>query len=269
VIAEVAGGLAHAHARGVTHRDVKPGNILLDRAERAHLADFGIARLSDATATTGAGFVVGTAAYLAPEQVRAERAGPPADVYALGLVLLECVTGRRAYPGTFNEAAVARLTTSPEIPPTVPPALAAIITEATARDPSRRPSAATLAHLLRQPAGSEPPTVVDARTAVMKALPRAAARRSRARRARVATAVALGAGIALAGAVVVVDRAGSGPPSPTIVTTTPTTGATPATPPPTTVAPPASTTIAAPPTTAPAPTVATHGNPKGKKKGRG
>ena len=104
-ITAVADGLSHAHACGVVHRDVKPSNILVDRDGAPHLADFGVARLVDATATTGAGFIIGTAAYLAPEQVRGERIGPPADVYALGLVLLECLTGRRAFPGTFNEAA--------------------------------------------------------------------------------------------------------------------------------------------------------------------
>jgi serine/threonine protein kinase len=112
----LAAGLAHAHAAGVTHRDVKPANILVDGAGRPHLADFGIARLSAVTTATAAGFVIGTAAYLAPEQVRAEPVGPPADVYALGLVLIECLTGERCFPGSFQEAAMAHLAHPPELP---------------------------------------------------------------------------------------------------------------------------------------------------------
>jgi serine/threonine protein kinase len=111
--AEVADALAHAHAKGIIHRDVKPGNILLDEDGRAQLTDFGIARLVDSNATTGltaTGHVIGTAAYLAPEQVRGEQVGASADVYALGLVLLECCSGARAFPGTGIEAAMARLT---------------------------------------------------------------------------------------------------------------------------------------------------------------
>ena len=107
--AHVAAGLAHAHAAGVTHRDVKPANILIDAAGRPRLADFGIARLSEVTTATAAGVVLGTAAYLAPEQVRAEPVGPPADIYALGVVLIECITGERCFPGSFPEAAMAHL----------------------------------------------------------------------------------------------------------------------------------------------------------------
>ena len=96
---------------------MKPANILVDGAGRPHLADFGIARLSAVTTATAAGFVIGTAAYLAPEQVRAEPVGPPADVYALGLVLIECMTGERCFPGSFQEAAMAHLAHPPECRP--------------------------------------------------------------------------------------------------------------------------------------------------------
>jgi hypothetical protein len=151
LVAIVADGVQHAHDCGIVHRDIKPANILLDRSGRPHLADFGIARLMDATATTAAGFVMGTASYLAPEQVRADRVGPPADVYALGLVLLECLTGERAFPGTFNEAAAAHLARDPSIPASVAPWLAAIIRSATARPALARPSAGRVAAALRMP----------------------------------------------------------------------------------------------------------------------
>jgi serine/threonine protein kinase len=93
----LAEALAHAHAIGVVHRDVKPGNVLFDGDGNVHLTDFGIARLTDVTAITATGFVIGTAAYLAPEQVNGDGATPASDIYALGLVLLEALTGERAY----------------------------------------------------------------------------------------------------------------------------------------------------------------------------
>jgi serine/threonine protein kinase len=278
LIAEVADGLAHAHARGVTHRDVKPGNILIDGNRRARLADFGIARIVDATPTTGAGFVIGTAAYLAPEQVRGERVGPAADIYALGLVLLECLTGRRAFPGTFAEAAIAHLTKAPEIPGTVAPWLGGLAAAMTLRDPSMRPTAASLAQSLRHPPAGAPPTVPVAATApptvaagpATAVLPPAARVRHR-RRARWPLGLGLfvASVLGVAGALYAVEQADSTPGSPPVVpatTTVPTTVATTA-PPPTSVAPPP-TTVA--PTTAPAATTtANNGSGKGKKKGHG
>lgn len=112
----MAAALAYVHRAGVVHRDIKPANILLDRDGGAHLADFGIARLVDATGMTSTGLALGTPAYLAPEQVQGGRIGPPADVYALGLVLLECLTGARAFTGTASEMTAARLHHAPELP---------------------------------------------------------------------------------------------------------------------------------------------------------
>jgi serine/threonine protein kinase len=276
IMAAVADGLAHAHARGVTHRDVKPGNILLDEAGQAHLADFGIARLADGTPTTGAGFVIGTAAYLAPEQVRSGRVGPAADVYALGLVLLECLTGQRAYPGTFAEAAIAHVTKPPEIPSTVPTWLGAIVASATAHDAALRPSAASIAGALRRPPAADgPPTApltqVPLHTDVLP-VPPAPAPPSRARRRRwrgpAALAVAVVTTAGVAGVLFAVDQSDSTPGTPPVVPAPSTTGAptTAATVPPTTVAPTPPTT--SPPTTA-ATTTASHANGKGKDKNKG
>ncbi len=115
--AQVAEALAYAHGRGVVHRDVKPGNVLLGAGERVKLADFGIARLiGDTVRHTKTGHAIGTAAYLSPEQVRGEDVTPAADIYALGLVLLEALTGERAYPGSPTESALARLSRPPERP---------------------------------------------------------------------------------------------------------------------------------------------------------
>ncbi|MFF4342991.1 protein kinase [Kitasatospora sp. NPDC001540] len=150
---ELARTLAFVHAHGVVHRDVKPSNVLIDASGTPRLTDFGIARhpwdeyAQDADATR-TGFVVGTPAYLAPEQIRGEGARPPADVYALGLLLIECLTGRRVYPGGPMEAAVARLLHSPAVPPGTPAPLAGALHAMTRTDPAARPSAAACADLL-------------------------------------------------------------------------------------------------------------------------
>ncbi len=147
--AQLADALAYVHGRGVVHRDVKPSNILL--GDQARLADFGLARLVDSTHLTEAGQLVGTAAYLAPEQVRGEETGLAADVYALGLVLLECLTGQREYQGSDIEAAVARLHRSPVVPDELPADLRHLLTLMTSLSPRRRPTAAQCAHALRHP----------------------------------------------------------------------------------------------------------------------
>jgi len=125
----------------VVHRDVKPGNILFDMAGQARLTDFGIARVAGVGAVTAAGTVVGTAAYLAPEQLEGRPVGPPADVYALGLVILECLTGTRCYSGGRLEAAMARLSRPAAIPPGLPGWLRDVLAAMTDRDPARRPTA--------------------------------------------------------------------------------------------------------------------------------
>ncbi|HYF71991.1 MAG TPA: protein kinase [Nocardioides sp.] len=158
---QLAEALAYAHERHVVHRDVKPGNVLLGPEGRVKLADFGIARLiGDAVRHTRTGQAIGTAAYLAPEQVRGEPVTGAADIYSLGLVLLEALTGERAYPGPPTEAAVARLSRQPHVPPDLPGQWSDVLTAMTALDPARRPAASEVASRLR----GEPTAPIPAAT---------------------------------------------------------------------------------------------------------
>lgn len=143
----VASALGAAHRAGIIHRDVKPGNVLLTEHGQAKLADFGIARaLGDLTSRlTRTGMVLGTARYLAPEQLRDDPLDARADVYALGLVLHEALTGQPPFgDGGAVEVAARRLTV--ELPPIgdfvdgVPPELVEVVRWATARDPRERPA---------------------------------------------------------------------------------------------------------------------------------
>ena len=149
---DIAEALHVVHEKGVVHRDIKPSNVLLwnsplpDRAFRAKLADFGIARLLDSTRVTVPGTVIGTAAYLAPEQVRGEEPSPAADIYSLGLMLIEALTGKRAFAAALgHEALIARLTVSPTIPDEVSGGWRTLLTAMTASNPARRPTALQVA----------------------------------------------------------------------------------------------------------------------------
>lgn len=148
---EIAEALSVIHSRGIVHRDVKPSNILLrppahtGERPRATLADFGIAALVGATRVTRADTVIGTAAYLSPEQARGMPAAPASDVYSLGLVLLEAITGRRPFGSrTPHEALAARLVAPPEVPADLPEPWRDLLARMTAVDPAERPDAGGL-----------------------------------------------------------------------------------------------------------------------------
>ncbi|MFJ4953802.1 protein kinase [Streptomyces sp. NPDC088760] len=172
--AELARALAHAHDAGIVHRDVKPSNIILDASGHPHLTDFGISRLLDATTHTATGTLIGTAAYLSPEQVLGQPVGPPADVYALGLVLLECVTSRLEYDGAPLESAIARLHRRPELPDTLPEEFAALLGEMTALDAQARPSADDCVRALATLAATIGPRPVPPPADVTSLVPRQA-----------------------------------------------------------------------------------------------
>ncbi|GAB3611315.1 hypothetical protein GCM10027414_34410 [Humibacter ginsengiterrae] len=143
---ELGAALEYLHRRGIVHRDVKPENILIeDAGGSVKLVDFGIAQLIGSEKLTTAGLVLGTAGYLSPEQVSGSEVGPATDVYSLGLVVLECLTGHREFPGPAVESSVARLARDPVLPAGLSADWGALLRSMTARDPGERPAAARLA----------------------------------------------------------------------------------------------------------------------------
>ena len=141
----VAAGLAHAHERGLVHRDLKPSNVFFDADGRPKIADFGIARMGGAGTLTEAGTVMGTAAYISPEQAAGEGAGPASDVYSLGVILFRMLTGRLPFESKQPVELVRMHRDVPaprvaSIRPDVPPRLTAIVDSALAKDPADRPA---------------------------------------------------------------------------------------------------------------------------------
>ncbi|MHA7278090.1 serine/threonine-protein kinase [Arthrobacter sp. Hz1] len=165
--AGVADALTYIHGRDIVHRDVKPANILLgshgdaQRAQNPKLTDFGIARLMDGTRLTATGQSIGTAAYLSPEQAEGISVTPASDIYSLGLVLLECLTGNTAFPGPAAASAAARLYRGPPVPVALGSGWTQLLQAMTARDPLDRPSAADTALALRSLPGSGTPRATD------------------------------------------------------------------------------------------------------------
>jgi serine/threonine-protein kinase len=195
---QAARALDQGHARGVVHRDVKPANLLLDGDGNVHVSDFGIASAGGFDTLTLPGTVLGTAGYLSPEQARGESATPASDVYALGVVAFELLTGRRPY-ASETPATEAFAHVSAEVPratgvdPGLPSAVDAVFRDALAKDPSDRPaSAAELVTRLRAALDEAPEA-----TLIQTAPSRPTVHRAR----RPRTALAVGATLLLAAAV--------------------------------------------------------------------
>jgi len=145
IIAQTARALAAAHAQGLVHRDVKPGNLIITPDDRVKVTDFGIARLANQVPLTATGQVMGTAQYLAPEQATGQTATPSSDMYSLGIIGYEALAGHRPFTGESQIAiALAQVNdTPPPLPDSVSPTARALIMCLLAKDPSERPTSAT------------------------------------------------------------------------------------------------------------------------------
>jgi serine/threonine-protein kinase len=157
LVAQAADALQAAHANGIVHRDVKPGNLLVRPNGTLVLTDFGIARSALVGQLTVAGSVLGTASYISPEQASGAVATAASDVYALGVVAYQCLSGHRPFDGaTPIEIAMKHVRDTPRpLPSDIPPAVRAIVDRALAKDPGARwPTAAAMAVVARQAASS-------------------------------------------------------------------------------------------------------------------
>lgn len=241
---DVARALQVVHAAGIVHRDVKPSNVLLapplqaGRRWTAKLTDFGIAHEVDDPRSTSPGIVIGTAAYMAPEQVRGEELTPAVDIYSLGLVLIEALAGEPAFPICNGvQTALSRLTNEPAIPDSVGQEWRKLLTWMTRGEPNERPSADEVAeaanalgsdseptdeapHALPLPLllGEQAEEPVDGAPAVTREYPTASiARPDRRRRLRYAALAAAGV-IAVSAAAVSWSTSLFSPPATRLVT---------------------------------------------------
>ncbi len=153
--ARLAAALAHVHERGIVHRDVKPSNILLDAHGEAKLGDFGIAAHDDTTAYTATGTTLGTVSYMAPEQLEDHHVGAAADIWSLGIVVLECLTGQRAYQGSPSEVVARRVAGPVTLPPSLSAPWRQVLAGMLERSPERRLNATQVASLLETSAFAE------------------------------------------------------------------------------------------------------------------
>ena len=203
IAGEIAAGLAHAHERGVVHRDLKPANILFDAGGRAKIADFGIARAAGATGLTEAGTVLGTAAYISPEQAAGRPATPASDVYAFGVILFRMLTARLPFE---SQDALALAAMHRDLPPPLvsdfrsdaPPLLESVASASLAKSPADRPQNGS--ELVAELGGAvSGPSSADSTAATVVLAPAAAGRRNRLLPGLgVAIVAAAGAGLAIA-----------------------------------------------------------------------
>ncbi|MHB1088759.1 MAG: serine/threonine-protein kinase [Acidimicrobiales bacterium] len=159
--ARLADALAYVHERGVVHRDVKPSNILLSESGDPWLGDFGIAMLHDASVLTATGATMGTVSYMAPEQLEDHQVGPAADIWSLGVILLECLSGRRVYEGTPSEVLARRLAGPVLVPTHLPPPWRLVLSGMLNHQPEERLKGAEVAALLATSAFDAPLPLTD------------------------------------------------------------------------------------------------------------
>src|SRR5512134_135626 len=163
ILGAIAPGLDEAHSKGIVHRDIKPSNILFDRRGNPYISDFGIAKLSQAQAGSVTGSaIIGTPAYMSPEQAQGSGTDGRADIYALGIILFEMLTGQQPYEADTPMAVAIKHITDPvphirKINPRLPEGMEAIIQKAMAKDKSERfATAAEMTNALRDVAHGEP-----------------------------------------------------------------------------------------------------------------
>jgi serine/threonine protein kinase len=170
VLADAATALAFAHAQGVVHRDVKPENVLLTKAGRAKIADFGLARALDQSSLTTEGRIMGTAVYMSTEQVRGQRATAASDVYAMGVMLYEAITGTRPFTADSQLGYLYQHAEVAPPPPVIrgryPAALASLALACLAKDPNDRPTMTEVARRLGTASQARPRIVRVVRIAI-------------------------------------------------------------------------------------------------------
>jgi eukaryotic-like serine/threonine-protein kinase len=224
IAGEIAAGLAHAHERGVVHRDLKPANILFDAGGRAKIADFGIARSAGAAGLTEAGTILGTAAYISPEQAAGRPATPASDVYAFGVILFRMLTARLPFesPDALALAGMHR-----DLPPPLvsdfrsdaPPLLESVASAALAKSPADRPQDGSA--LVAELGGAVSGTSSGGSTAATVVLAPPATRRRKRLLLGLAVAVVAAAGVGVAMALTVGNDTTPAPLTTTRPVTTP------------------------------------------------